>query len=63
MLDLQRVKQYTEDGDVPRTSSLGEISFRVDGGLIGSLGTTLQPGDVWSSADSRGGADEENTGD
>ena len=56
MLDLQRVKQHTEAGGAESASatSLGAISFRVDGSFVGSIGTTLQPADVWASTDTRG---------
>ena len=49
MLDLQRVKVRTQNQI--SYSSLSELSFRVDGDALGSLGTTLQPADVWSPAD------------
>ena len=46
MLDLQRAKQRMEG-----TSSIGSIrslSFNRFDNMIGSIGCSLQPGDVWS---------------
>ena len=57
MLDLQRAKQRIMEG----TSSIGSLrslSFNRFDNMIGSIGCSLQPGDVWSDGRPEGeGAD------